>query len=169
MVESMPSDIIKSTVEGLLAVLGAKIDAIRILDGTRTVVAVDSPDAAILVGQKGENLQALNTLARRLVEAKMRMEEISTPSDSINFLIDVNGYHEAKLKELRANARLSADRAKMFRHEVELPPMSSYERLVVHEMFAGDPEIETASSGEGKFRHVVLKYKIQDSGFTIQE
>jgi predicted RNA-binding protein Jag len=40
-----------------------------------------------------------------------------------------------------------------------MPPMSSYERLVVHELFAEDPEIETRSEGEGKTRHIILAYK----------
>ena len=35
--------------------------------------------------------------------------------------------------------------------------------LVVHELFAEDPEIRTESAGEGKFRHIVLKYR--DSAF----
>jgi len=29
----------------------------------------------------------------------------------------------------------------------------------VHELFAEDPEIKTESAGEGKFRHIVLKYR----------
>jgi predicted RNA-binding protein Jag len=28
----------------------------------------------------------------------------------------------------------------------------------VHELFADDPEIKTESAGDGKFRHIVLKY-----------
>jgi len=161
----MPSDIIKSTVEGLLNALGAKIDAITVSSDARTVVAIDSPDSAILVGPNGENLQALNTLARRLVEKAVdigsqdRIQTSDVHSPAPNFLIDINGYHEARLEELRAAARLLAERARLFKHEVELPPASSYERLVVHELFADDPEIETVSEGEGKFRHIILRYK----------
>jgi len=108
----------------------------------------------MLIGPHGETLSALNMLARRLVETK-------APESKPNFLIDVGGYHEERLEELRSSARLLATRARLFKHEVELPPMSSYERLVIHEMFADDPEIETTSEGEGKFRHIVLKYKTQ--------
>ena len=38
-------------------------------------------------------------------------------------------------------------------------PMNAYERLIVHSAFTDDPDIETESHGEGKFRRVVLKYK----------
>jgi spoIIIJ-associated protein len=52
-----------------------------------------------------------------------------------------------------------AQRARLFKHDVEMSPMNPYERLVVHELFAEDPEIVTESAGEGKFRHIVLKYR----------
>jgi len=119
----------------------------------RTVVAVTSPDSARLIGPSGEHLRALNMIARRLVEAKHGEE-------SAGFLIDVNGYHETAMEKVRQSARMLAQRARLFKHDVDLEPMSSYERLVVHELFAEDPEIKTESAGEGKFRHIVLKYKV---------
>ena len=80
------------------------------------------------------------------------------------FLIDVNGHHEAQMEHVRQDARTLAQRVRLFKHDVEMPPLSSYERLVVHEMFSNDPDITTESAGEGKFRHIVLKY--QTSGPT---
>lgn len=118
----------------------------------RTVVAVTSPDSARLIGPNGEHLRALNMLARRLIENKHG-------EDAASFLIDVNNYHETAMEKVRQSARMLAQRARLFKHDVDLEPMSSYERLVVHELFAEDPEIKTESAGEGKFRHVVLKYK----------
>ena len=56
-------------------------------------------------------------------------------------------------------ARMLAQRARLFKHDVEMEPKSAYERLVIHELFSNDPEIKTESAGEGKFRHIVLKYK----------
>jgi spoIIIJ-associated protein len=120
--------------------------------GGRTVVSVQSPDSKLLIGPHGEHLRSLNTLARRLVEAKHGEEAAS-------FIVDVNGYHEEKLEAVRQNARMLAQRARLFKRDVEMSPMSPYERLVVHELFAEDPEIKTESSGEGRFRHIVLKYK----------
>jgi spoIIIJ-associated protein len=73
--------------------------------------------------------------------------------------IDVERVQELeKVERVRENARMLAQRARLFKHDVEMSPMTSYERLVVHELFAEDPEIKTESAGEGKFRHIVLKY-----------
>jgi spoIIIJ-associated protein len=139
-------------VSDLLAALGASPDSIAVTSGHRTIVAISVTEPDILIGPGGEHLRALNTIAHRLVENKHGEE-------ATHFLIDINGYHEAQLEKVREAARVLAQRARLFKHEVEMEPMSSYERLVVHELFADDAEIQTESAGEGKFRHVVIKPK----------
>jgi spoIIIJ-associated protein len=148
----MSPELLKQTVSQMLSLLDAEITSIDVSTGHRTVVVVNSPDSQRLIGQDGEHLRALNSVARRIIETKHGEEAAS-------FLIDINGYHEAQMERVRDNARLLAQRARLFKHDVEMGPMSSYERLVVHELFAEDPEITTESQGEGKFRHIVLKHK----------
>jgi spoIIIJ-associated protein len=148
----MEQELLKKTVSDLLALLDVAVEHISVATTARTVVAVTSPDSKLLIGPHGEHLRALNTVARRLVETKFGEE-------AGNFLIDVNNYHEERMEVVRSHAKMLAQRARLFKHDVEMSPMSSYERLVVHELFAEDPEIKTESAGEGKFRHVVLKYK----------
>lgn len=143
---------IQNTVRTLIDFLGVSVDSLEVRSGHRTVVSITSQDSKILIGPHGEHLQALTLLARKLVER-------AHGEDSSNFLIDVNNYHEDRLEKVRQNARILAQRARLFKHDVELEPMSSYERLVIHELFAEDPEIKTESAGEGKFRHIVLRYQ----------
>lgn len=143
---------IKKTISDLLVSLDVEVNSLTLSDGARCVVAISSPDSQRLIGPHGEHLRALNMLARRLVEAKQGEE-------AANFLIDVNGYQEGQLEVVRQNARILAQRARLFKHDVDLAPMNPYERLVVHELFAEDPDIKTESAGEGKFRHIVLKYR----------
>lgn len=131
---------------------GLEADSIELKTGHRTLIVVTSKDSKRLIGPNGEHLRSLNTIARRLAEKRHGEEATS-------FLVDVNGYHEEQMERVRQNARMLAQRARLFKHDVELPAMSPYERLVVHELFAEDPEIKTESAGEGKFRHIVLKYK----------
>jgi spoIIIJ-associated protein len=148
---------LKELVSTLLSTLGVEYESVAVKGGPpgragRTVVEVLSKDSKQLIGPHGEHMRALNTLARRLVETKWGEE-------AANFLVDINGYYEEKMETVRANARMLAQRARLFKHDVEMSPMSPYERLVVHELFSDDPEIKTESEGEGKFRHVVLKFK----------
>ncbi len=148
----MQPDLLKETIAKLISLLDAEAEHITVTTGHRTVVAVTSPDSKKLIGPHGEHLKALNTIARRLVETK-------SGEEAANFIIDVNNYYEDKMEAVRANARMLAQRARLFKHDVEMDPMSAYERLVIHELFAEDPEIKTESQGEGKFRHIVLRYK----------
>ncbi len=148
----MSPDLLKSFITELLSKLDVEISQVEVTSGHRTVVAIESPDSKRLIGPHGEHLRAVNMLARRLVEAKHGEE-------AANFLVDVNSYHEEKMETVRQNARMLAQRARLFKHDVELPAMSPYERLVIHELFSDDPEIQTESQGEGKFRHIVLKYR----------
>lgn len=146
---------LKTLITELLEQLGVERDAVDVTSGSRTVVTISTKDSKRLIGPHGEHLRALNTIARRLVEVKHG-------EGTSSFLVDVNGYHESQLETVRANARMLAQRARLFKHDVEMSPMNAYERLVVHELFADDAEIETKSEGEGKFRHIVLKYKLKE-------
>lgn len=138
-------------VSSFMNAMGAEVEGIEVSSGSRMVVTVASPQSTELIGVGGETLRAVNHILKRMAEVRFKGEEI-------NFTVDIGGYLEKQLEGLRGNARMLAQRVRLFKHDVELPPMSSYERLVIHELFAEDKEIKTESAGEGKFRHVVLKY-----------
>ena len=148
----MQPELLKQTVAKLVELLDVEVDNMAVSTGHRTVVAITTKEDNRLIGPNGEHLRALNSVARRMVEK-------SHGEEAASFLIDVNNFHENQMESVRANARMLAQRARLFKHDVEMGPMSAYERLVVHELFAGDPEITTESQGEGKFRHIVLKHK----------
>jgi spoIIIJ-associated protein len=150
--KTIDREALKKTISELFAAMGTDITELVVSDGPRCVIAISSADSQRLIGPRGEHLRALNMIARRLIESKHG-------EDAASFLIDINGYQEAQLETVRQNARVLAQRARLFKHDVELEPMNPYERLVVHELFAEDPDIKTESAGEGKFRHIVLKYR----------
>ncbi|MBU1956315.1 hypothetical protein KKF09_01450 [Patescibacteria group bacterium] len=39
-----------------------------------------------------------------------------------------------------------------------MDPVSPYERMIIHSIFAQDPQIKTSSTGEGKQRRIVFEY-----------
>src|SRR3989344_3341943 len=148
----MDAALLLSITENLLRSLGFADVRVVITESPRVWASISVPDAKALIGMRGETLRALNHLAKRLAETRTRQEL------RISFLIDVNGYYEKQAETIRSQARMLAQRARLFKHDVEMPPTSPYERLLIHELFSEDPEIQTESQGEGKFRHVVLKY-----------
>ncbi len=114
--------------------------------------SVRTADSPLLIGAKGENLAAFNYVVRRLV-AKTLGEE--TP---VKFFIDVNDYHEKALEGIKTKATIMSERARSFKVNVELEPMSSYDRMLVHSFLENAKDIKTESVGEGVERRVVIKY-----------
>jgi spoIIIJ-associated protein len=71
-------------------------------------------------------------------------------------VIDAAGYRARRASTLEALARRSAEQAAATGRPVELEPMSSVERRIVHESLKDDPEVETESEGTEPHRYVVV-------------
>ena len=141
---------IKETITELLTRMGISSHVVSVeTDDFGAVYMVETPDSRVLIGDRGETLLAINHLVKRMVEREDGAE---------NFSVDVSGYQKAKNEELRARARVYAERAKMFQTDVEMDPMSSYERMIVHAALAGNTEVKTESAGIGRERKVVVRY-----------
>lgn len=154
---------IASTIENLLKTMRVKVDRVeQVRSDSYTTFLIHSPDASMLIGNRGENLDALSFLIRRIVERKIDKDE-----DRPVFVVDVNNYQTKKIQELIDSVELSVRRAKLFRQDIELSPMTSYERMIIHSAFSSDPEITTESEGEGRFRRVVLKYSSEKAAHNI--
>lgn len=152
---------IKTIVEELLRRIGTSFDAVEVNESPeRTTFVVRSPDSSILIGTRGAHIAALNHLVKRIA-----LKQLSFPPESsLDFYVDVNGYHDRLVREIRNKAAILAERARAFKVDVEMEPMSPYERMVVHTFFENIADIKTESRGVGGKRRVVLKYVGDGSG-----
>jgi spoIIIJ-associated protein len=80
------------------------------------------------------------------------------PGEELSFVVDVNDYQKKRIEDIRAKARVYAERARYFKSSVEMDPMSSYERMIIHSEFSDTPDIETSSAGVGRDRHIVIRF-----------
>lgn len=137
--------------------LGITVEAIEPLDvAAHQMYNIRTPDSKRLIGPQGEHLRMVNYLLRRMAE---RIEGVKEE----RFLVDVNGYQHARIRDIEQKAGLLADRVRTFHSSAEMSPMNSYERMIIHAMFSNDPEVETESDGFGPTRHVILRYRIKNS------
>lgn len=142
-----PQDIIKE----LLTALGASFSAIEESSiAGQTVYTITTDAAQMLIGMRGETLHALDFLVKKIAEQR--------GMERAHFVVDVNGYQVKQIKDIEARAKMMAERAKSFEYDVEMPPMSAYERLIVHATLSEMPGITTQSQGEGRDRRVVIRY-----------
>ena len=114
-------------------------------------VTLISNNNSILIGKEGKTLNALQTLVRQIVRNKT--------NTSIKINLDVSNYKMKKMKNIERIVRQVAKEVKTSKVTVSLDPMNSYERRYVHTIISEYPELETESVGEGKERHITIKYK----------
>ena len=114
-------------------------------------VTLISNNNSILIGKEGKTLNALQTLVRQIVRNKT--------NTSIKINLDVSNYKIKKMKNIERIVRQVAKEVKTSKVTVSLDPMNSYERRYVHTIISEYPELETESVGEGKERHITIKYK----------
>ena len=125
-------------------------------EGTNvTYFGVEVKEPHLFIGHNGEGLFALNHLVRKMIENKM----IKTEDGEIpQIMIDINGFQKKRIDNLRAVAHMMAERARYFKSNIEVDPMSAFERRIVHEFLSGATDLKTESVGFGPSRRVVIKY-----------
>lgn len=143
---------VKTVIKNFLGKLTVEFDNIEILEEELCpIVLIKTADSGILIGNEGEGLKAFNHIIKKIVEKKFA-------KDKLKFFLDINGYYLKRMKTLKNQAKILAERARMFKSDIEMTPLNAYERMIIHSSFVGDKEIKTESEGEGKMRRIVFKY-----------
>lgn len=151
------NQLIETTLKNLLSHMGAVYESIVREDvAGQNIFSIRAADGRSLIGLHGDTIHAIDTLVKKMIEKEVPHTEGS--EESPHFLIDVNDYRTKQIKDLQTKALMMAERARSFKYDVELSPMSAYERLIVHTTLQGAPHVKTESQGEGHSRRVVIKY-----------
>ena len=154
--EKTKKDEVKALISELLVVMHVPVENMEVVTDEKTgndVFMIYTPDEEALIGRDGERFSALLHLVKRMVNKE---EEGAV---EYKFSIDVNNYQKNRIDKLRNKALILANQARDFKKNVEMEPMSSYERLIVHDVLSGQNNITTESTGFGKDRRLVIKYK----------
>jgi spoIIIJ-associated protein len=121
---------------------------IRLEDDVHRVEIETAGADGLLIGKKGESLEDLGHLLRRMVGKQLKK--------SVRMDIDVGGYKKRRGTALRNKALSVASRVKATGKEMQMEPLSAAERRVVHLALADDPQIKTYTIGEGDLKNVMI-------------
>ncbi|MER3390434.1 MAG: R3H domain-containing nucleic acid-binding protein [Microcella sp.] len=110
-------------------------------------VVAEEPDALRTLS-KPETVSALQELTRLAVLA--RTGEFS------RLILDIAGSRDARAEELQRLVDRAVERIEDGASSAALPPMSSYERKLVHDLVAARG-FTSESEGEGADRHTVIR------------
>lgn len=112
-----------------------------------------SPDSAILIGRRGQNLNALQYLMNRMAQS----EEGAEIRERI--IVDCERYLERRRASLEEMARRLAQKVKDTGRRVRVKPLDAHERRIIHVTLQDDPAVCTFSVGNSQERTVVIAPK----------
>ena len=139
----------KATLEKILELLGlpAEVEERQIDDGLLLDIKTD--DAGRLIGRQGQTLSDLQYIVNRL----LFQQDQTAP----RITVDVGGYRTLAREALIKKALETAEKVRRHGDIVELEPLNSFERRIVHQAIKDDPDIETHSvEVEGTEKKVIL-------------
>jgi spoIIIJ-associated protein len=143
------AEVAREFVIGLIGSMGLKAQVASSVEDDRAVVDVTGEDLGVLIGRRGQTLDALQEVTRTAVQRRLRARA--------RLLVDVEGYRVRRRESLAEYARAMARRAMERGTEIELEPMNAYERKIVHDAIAEVVGASSYSEGEDPNRRVIVR------------
>ena len=127
----------KATLEKLIGLLGfpGTVEEQVLDDGI--ILDVKAEDSGRLIGRQGQTLADLQYITNRL----LFQQDQSAPKVTV----DVGGYRSQAREALVKKAKEAAEKVRRWGEVVELEPLSSFDRRIIHHALKDDPDIETQS------------------------
>ncbi len=114
-------------------------------------VDMKGSNMGILIGKRGQTLDALQYLANRVANKHQE--------GYVRVKLDTENYRARREETLKNLAKNIAYKVKRSRRPVALEPMNPYERRIIHAALQSDPYVTTHSEGEEPYRKVVVTLK----------
>ncbi len=156
----MKKEEIQNLIKELIERTTIKLNGISVVeDGPQNLwVSVEVGEPHFFISREGEGLHAINHLVHRIIESKAPKNQGENTPQGLGVLIDINGFQKKRVEDIRAIAHMMSERARYFKSNIEIDPMSAFERRVVHEFLSNASDLKTESTGVGRDRRVVIKY-----------
>lgn len=140
-----PAEIVRT----LLELMSVKFSLAVETHGEETDIRIDAPeDDGLLIGRRGQTLDALRHLSQRIVAARKGRNAV------VN--IDVGDYRARREANLGDKAKEVADQVIAEGRSLTLDPMSAQDRRIVHVALAERTDVSTYTVGRGSRRRVVI-------------
>lgn len=140
----------RETLETMLGLLGFYCQVEESTGGEFLVLQIYSSDKERLIGPDGRVLEDIQSLLNRILFARSK--------DAPKVHVDVEHYKAMQEDRLLTKVQELAESVRVSGRSIQLEPMNAYERRIVHNAFAEDPEIETWSPPEpARMKRITLR------------
>lgn len=119
-------------------------------DEGELILDVSGGDLAVLIGRHGRTLDALQGVVSAYMSNELKFH--------YPVVVDIEGYKSRRRAKLQSMARNAASRARRQHRRVALPPMTAYERRIVHLALVNEDDLTTYSEGSEPERHVIVDF-----------
>ena len=140
----------KELLDTILGYLGfvVQIDETQ-AEGGNPTLQIYMEESHTLIGRDGETLEALQFLLNRLIQSKDK--------DAPKVIVDCEHYRSMREDRIVQRVRELAERVRISGRSLQLEPMNSYERRLVHNAFKDDPDVATWSpSDSARIKQITL-------------
>jgi len=140
----------KELLDTMLGYLGfvVQIEETRSEGGSLTL-QIYTEESRRLIGRDGETLEAIQFLLNRLLQTKDK--------EAAKVIVDCELYRSMREDRIVQRVRELAERVRITGRSLQLEPMNSYERRVVHNAFKDDPDVATWSpSDSARIKQITL-------------
>jgi len=120
-------------------------------DENTVFINIEGEDSGIIIGRRGDTLEALQYLASLVINKKEKEYK--------RVIIDIENYRKKREDTLIRLSNKLAERVLRTRKSITLEPMSPYERRIIHSTLQNNKYVKTYSLGEEPNRKVVIALK----------
>lgn len=149
--EDKPGDLACAFIKEICRCMNVEADFQVTQRNEHWYVDITGSELGILIGRRGDTLEALQYLTNLAVARKL--------SERVRIIVDVESYRQRREETLVRLAQRLADKVKRTGARVVLEPMNPHERRIIHTALQEDMRILTFSEGEDLNRKVVISLK----------
>ena len=151
-VEEQTIKAVEQFLKDTLKAMDMEVEITSSIDGDGALyVDMKGEHMGILIGKRGQTLDALQYLANRVANKHQ--------AGYVRVKLDTENYRARREETLKHLANNIAHKVKRNRRPVVLEPMNPYERRIIHSALQSDPYVTTHSEGEDPYRKVVVTLK----------
>ncbi len=151
-VKKSPVKIGKEFIENVFSESALKVEVEVVEEKTNSdqvLYNLKSPDLGIVIGHRGETLDALQYLTSLVINREV--------NEYFRVLLDAEGYRDRRKKTLIRLAKKLARKAIQKGRKVVLEPMPPHERRIIHIALQDDQRVKSYSEGKEPFRKVMIE------------
>jgi len=118
-------------------------------DEERIYLNIRGDGGGLLIGRKGQTLDALEYLVNKMVHKNQE-------EGKKRIVVDTENYRIRREESLVKLAQRLAEKARQLDRPVTISPMNAHDRRIVHLTLQNDRSLRTRSAGTGLYRKVII-------------